>query len=549
MAGIAGIILKKKNENAEDYFSAFKSMMDCLSFSESQERNFYAELPFLFGNVIPISKKTNDRFQHNQSLNLYCIIDGLVFIDEQEKAILVKKYEINETKSDYELVPYLFDHYDEKIIFHIHRDGTIFFFLRPANNDGFIFNDRFGYLPLYFYESDLVFIFSSKIESLLASGLIPNIEFDTTTIAEHLFFNYPLSDNTYIKNIQTLSNASFTHLTGKSSSFQKYWNMGELFNNTPVDEKESMQLIYSGMRKALKKILPQSPQTLNFSLTGGWDSRVILAFILTEFREKLHLFSFGAKDSADITIPQQISEKEHLNYTPFILDQYYLDNSFIQNAKKTIELSNGTRSYKRAHYLYSAQKIAEKSDILISGIFGDQVFKFVKPGGGAVLSQNAINLISSDFSVDQTMEHFITSPFLNYLRFDTKKLNDELAERLKILKQNMNIFDTISQKYYSFRFELNLRKYFGHEVNSYNDFIYSFSPFIDYDFLKDFSQTKYFGSRFPFNSNSIKLKKQSTLLYYNIVNSNFPSLTYYNSTRGFSMHDAITLSGNLKIVL
>jgi len=94
-----------------------------------------------------------------------------------------------------------------------------------------------------------------------------------------------------------------------------------------------------------------------------------------------------------------------------------------------------------------------------------------------------------------------------------------------------------------------LRKYFGHEVNSYNDFIYSFSPFIDYDFLKDFSLTKYFGSRFNFHSDSIKLKKQSTLLYYKIVNNKFPSLTYYNSTRGFSMHDAITLPGNLKIVL
>lgn len=409
-------------------------------------------------------------------------------------------------------------------------------------------NDRLGFLPLYYYESDSYFIFASKIEAILNSGLLPSIKPDATTIAEHLFFNYPISDHTYIENIQTLSNAEFFKITQNNTIREKYWSISEFYDFAPVNKQESFHLLDEGLKHAVGKAISHCENKINLSLTGGWDSRVVLSYLLPQYKTKLNIYSFGAEQSDDILIPQQIARAESLEYTPYILDQHYLDHFFIPNALKTIGLSNGTRNYKRTHYLYAVQQIAEISNFLVTGIFGDEVFKVARPLDGEVLSQNTIDLLQSDFDLDETINKFSNSLILNHLNVNQNKLIEAFGERLTFLKNRMKGFESISRKYYSFRFEYNLRKYFGNEANSYNDFVFCFSPFIDYDFLKDFARTKYFGIHYPFGSNGIRLKKQSTQLYHDIVQENYKPLVVYNSARGYSMKDANIVLGNLKIV-
>ncbi len=99
-----------------------------------------------------------------------------------------------------------------------------------------------------------------------------------------------------------------------------------------------------------------------------------------------------------------------MQYTPVILDHSYLKNSFLQNAKMTISLSGGTRSYKRTHYIYAARKISNYSGIVITGIFGDEVLKTGRPSGGDVLSANTIDFIRSDFDVKKVLMKIKSNP-------------------------------------------------------------------------------------------------------------------------------------------
>lgn len=547
MAGIAGIISKTNNSHENVFSDVLEKMYAKLSFSKKQLGEKYNKGPYYFCNVIPVSSKINNHFQHNKLLNIFCAFDGLIYIDEHEKKHIRDKYNLISAKTDYEFIPYLYDYYKAEFVHHITGWFNLFL-VHVDKQEALLVNDRLGYLPLYYYESDEFFMFASKIECLLASNLLGKIEFDKTTIAEYLYFNYPLSDYTYIKKIQTLANAVILHQKSSTISTNKYWSTNELFGYSPVGKKDSIALINTGLQRAMDKITTQSNKKLNVTLTGGWDSRVVLSKLLPDQSKKLNLYSFGAEDADDILIPKHIAKKEHLKYTSYVLDQAYLDNDFLIHAKRTIELSNGTRNYKRTHYLYAIQKIALFSDMLISGIFGDEIFKVGKPSGGAVLSQNAINCLTSNFNIKETLSDFSKSQFWEYLNGDKKKICSEMKERLITLKSNFSKFNSIEEKYFAFRFELNLRKYFGNEVNSYNDFVYCFSPFIDYDFLENFARTQYFGIHYPFDANSIRLKKQSTQLYHDIVHANYPSLTTYNSARGYSMKDATTLPGNLKIL-
>lgn len=367
MAGIAGIILKEGKIGAAQYKSAISSMLDSLSYTSTQLRNSYADDKCIFGNVVPSSFKSNSHFIFAESIQVYCIVEGLVFLEKEVKEKLLKKTGLEKTCSDYELIPYLFNSSQSNFTTYLTGTYNVFIYNR-RNNEATLYNDRFGSLPLYYFESDSVFIFASKIESIISAGVLSSLEFDKTTILEHLYFNYTLSDHTYIKHIHTLPNATQIDFKQKKVKRSVYWNMNELFDIKQANNIDHIPLINEGIKKSLEKILSRYNQ-INVSLTGGWDSRVILSYLLPDYRDSVQLYSFGATKSDDIIIPSYIAEKEQLNYSPYILDQKYLDKEFPSLAQDTIRLSGGTRNYKRTHYLYAIQKIASFSGILISGIF------------------------------------------------------------------------------------------------------------------------------------------------------------------------------------
>jgi len=542
MAGITGIIFK--NERTD---RTLEVMMEKLAYDEAQLKRTFSDENIAFGNVMPISSKQNDHFVLNEALQIYAIIDGFIFIDQTQRNLMARKYKQTNFKNAYELIPYLYDYYGV--------DATQYFtgvynvcIYSKKNQQILLFNDRLGFLPLYYYESPSVFIFSSKIESILSSGFLPKIKFDYTTIAEHLLFNYPLSDHTYIKNIHTLPSASYVVINSHQTIHKKYWNIGNLFGLNPVSSKESFDLLNDSLQKSIYKMISRKPGDINFSLTGGWDSRVLLAYLLPDEKNRLRTYSFGTALSPDIQIPNEIAEKEGLNHTPYILDNNYLYHSFLPHAKETIKLSNGTRNYKRTHYLYAIKQQSKFSDTLISGIWGDEIFKVGKPVTGTVISSNTLNLFESNFDLNQLFEHNKNKFTLNLAESEENNVFKELESRIQNLNYNLSQYKTLTEKFYAFRFEINLRKYFGNEANSYNDFMHCFSPFTDYDFLKDLSQTSYWGPRYHYNSSKIKDKRRSTFLYQKVTRNKYKPLIYYNSSRGYSMANANSLTGTLKII-
>jgi len=547
LAGIAGIITRHPGPANADLEKAFVAMMKEMAVTDRQECKSHIVENVCFGNVLPVSSTNNNCFQHNEVLGICAAAEGLVFVDSYERALLAERYDIEKNLPDCAFIPFLFDFYRKDFAVHITGWFNIFIY-DGKSGQSYLVNDRLGFLPLYYYESELFFIFASKIEAILSTGLLPGIQPDITTVAEHLFFNYPVSDHTYIENILTLPAAQFVTISEKRFIKEKYWSFGEIFDYAPAGRKKSLDFIDEGLRKAVSKITTRWKDKINFSLTGGWDSRVVLSYLLPDCKDRIHAYSFGARQAPDVLIPMEVARAEGLEYTPYILDQSYLDHDFLPNAIKTIELSGGTRNYKRTHYLYAVKEISGVSDLLITGIFGDEVFKVAGPLGGEVLSGNMIDLLGSDFDLVKMINKFNQSYIPGSFNIERKILIEGFRHRLEHLKESMSGFDSVSKKYYSFRFETNLRKYFGHEANSYNDYVYCFSPFIDADFLDHFARTRYFGIHYPFGSKSILLKKQSTQLYHDIVKVNYGPLLHYNSARGYSMSDANNLLGRFKAI-
>ena len=156
MAGIAGIILKDKREQSKMHKGALASMMQNLYFSEFQKRDCFECENCLFGNVVPVTTQSNDHFHFNADLGLVAVIDGLVFIADTEKRRLSEQYGIDTKASDNYLLPFLFDYYGIDFTKHITGFFNIFI-CNEKTNESFLINDRLGYLPLYYFETEQYF--------------------------------------------------------------------------------------------------------------------------------------------------------------------------------------------------------------------------------------------------------------------------------------------------------------------------------------------------------------------------------------------------------
>jgi len=540
MAGICGIILKDSHHGVGRIDSALEAMMMKLGTNKQQEQKSVSMGNLHFGNVVPLNKKADDTFIYNEKFGVYCIIDGLVYIEESERRIVEKEYNIESLKNVMEYLPYLYLMHGPDYIKKITGWYNIFIADTP-NKKAILSNDRLGLLPMFYYDSGSFLIFASKIESIVASGLIVNFEFDNATIAEQLLYNYPISNHTFLKNISTQPASTHIHCSD-SFELSSYWSPGELIFGSPLSNKKSIDLIDEALLHAILKPFNKHNDPVCVSLTGGWDGRLVLSYVLEKYRDKLRVFSFGAENSPDVTIPKYIAGKEGFSYTPVVLNQDYMDHFFLDSAKRTIVNSNGVRSYRRAHYLYAMPILGKISDTIVSGNFGDEMLKFSNVMPSEVISKELISLIQSGFSKRPAPgnggEH-LSSGYFNR--------NDELYSRLQLLEKELSGYDNLSQKYFHLKLTRIAPKFFGSEINSYNDYISSFSPFLDYDFIFALNRTCYAGIHYPFNGNKLKHKEMATLLYAKLMKINYRKLLYYPTDRGFSIADVTNPFGKMVV--
>lgn len=544
MAGLFCYIAKNGSNIPSENTMAdvFKSMS--YNFSQSKKQITFGDI--ILASVSRIGDSTEDNYSFNDKFMINCFCEGLFFIDNKIKDNIIDKYKIESKLPEIQYLSYLFIEFGEEVNKYLSGNYNIFFHL-IKKNEIIIINDYLGTLPLFIYEDNEKIIYCSKLNSIVK--ILGKIEVDETSILEQLLFNYILSDNTLIKNIKTISNASIIKITQGNSCSRKYWGIEEFFNYEKISYKNSYEILNNSLKESCNKIFEYNAGKKAMSLTGGWDSRLVLSMIDQKYHKEIYTYSFGAENAPDIKIPQMISAQEGFSYTPYILDNRYLLNDFIKNASDTIVLSNGARSYKRSHYLYSIKEISKKNRLVITGIFGDQVLKNGKPKGNEVISQNAISLIENSFdninidSFNKELKNLVSD--LNLKEEVIKELNRRISDikiDFKGLKNN-------SEVYAKFRFEYNLRKYFGYEINSYNDFILTYSPFVEKNFVKNYFKTDYASHRYSFKHSTLRQKKQSTTLYAKLITKNYPKMAQYSSDRGYSMKQALSIEGSILIMI
>lgn len=212
----------------------------------------------------------------------------------------------------------------------------------------YLFRDRLGIKPLFYYWDGEHFAFSSEMKSLLKVNYIKeNIEINYSAVTEFLHLGYIPEPNTIYRKIHKFPAGHFGIVDGQGMRLEAYWMIeGAIRRNlisNPVDAKKRLkELVEESVSSRLMSDVP-----FGSFLSGGIDSSLVSAVAQKHTNGKLNTFSIGFKEAKfnesqyarDIANylgtnhhEHYVSQKEALEQIPTLLDYYdepYADSSAI----------------------------------------------------------------------------------------------------------------------------------------------------------------------------------------------------------------------------
>ena len=237
---------------------------------------------------------------YNRRHSLWLVLDGTI----TNKANLIDdlKRDSRPVSADDDittLIIHAFEAWDCDFINKIEGDFAIAIF-DDNREQLFLFRDRIGKKPLYWYHDHRHFVFSSDLKALLTTGLIPQTTaFDA--LATYLFFGYFPQDVTPIEKVNKLLPAHYlrVHLD-HNKAIQQYWSYSDLFCKEPCcAPDEETEYLDALLQQAVKKMLPSEEESGCF-VSGGLGSASIAHYLCDASKDHPpSTFTIGFKGETD----------------------------------------------------------------------------------------------------------------------------------------------------------------------------------------------------------------------------------------------------------
>lgn len=253
------------------------------------------------------------------------------------------------------------------------------FIFHKESKDLFIFTDPLSTKPIYYYQSESLFIFASELKVI--SRFLLNSKINTRENVDAwrciLTFGYLLEDITPIQGVKKLMHGSYLHVNfhENSSKLYKYYNLPS-HSQKELTDRELMENIYEKIVKATK-LEWEKDDEYNYDhfgfLSGGLDSRLNVLLASKLGYKNINTLTFSQTGTLDYKISSAISKDECFNHTFLPLDNgSYLEKDLYQY----VEANDGlVVLHGAAHLQHSISQFNfEKTGLGHSGQIGDVVF-------------------------------------------------------------------------------------------------------------------------------------------------------------------------------
>lgn len=305
------------------------------------------------------------------------IFNGEIYDYKKIKCELQKKGYHFTTESDTEVLLYSFVEWKEKVMDHI--DGICAFAVLDIMMDRlYLFRDRCGVKPLYYYCCGSDFAFASELKGIVKLCSNVNFKIDNTALYDYHTYLYIPEPKTMYQNVYKLPAAHYLVYDTKNHKVletKRYWKVrlntkeGSVLSKKQLDEKAA-ELRFHLDRAVARQIIADVP--VGTFLSGGVDSSIITS-VVHNHMEDVTAYTIGFQDKRydESVYALEMAEIMHVKCKSRLL----LKNDFEQIQPILPELYDEPYADTSAYPTYFVSRFAKNDvTVVLTGDGGDELF-------------------------------------------------------------------------------------------------------------------------------------------------------------------------------
>ncbi len=370
MCGIAGVITKK-GFKVEDVLSTLNHRgPDSSGFYEYRDLTlFHSRL-----SILDLSENGNQPMI-SEDENYVIVFNGEIYNHLDLRKKINHKFK---STCDTETILSLFQEFGPDFLNELNGIFSLAIFDK-IKNELILARDHFGVKPLYIYQDENSFIFSSEIKTFLQFDIDRSI--DIQSISNYITFLWSPGESTPFKNVKKLLPGTFYNLKVNDPTKMeciKFFEVASKVEKVSYSEEEAINLLEKKIVNAVKRQL-LSDVPVGFFLSGGLDSSLIVAIANKISDKKLECFTLNDTNSynnledfqSDLFYAKKVS-----NYLGVNLNIVDAEVDILDDLDKMVWFLDEPQADPACIHVRNIAELARKKNIkvLIGGTAGDDLF-------------------------------------------------------------------------------------------------------------------------------------------------------------------------------
>ena len=398
MCGINGIINKNKNIPISDALSKMTNSMTNRGPDDEGYFLFDNQFTHAIGNDsiakndIHINATLNNKYKLGFGFRQLKILDlsnnsHQPMRDETKKYWIVfngEIYNYKEIKRELINLGYtFFSNSDTEVVLNAYKEWNskcldkfngmfAFSVFDSLRNQVFIARDRIGIKPLYYFQNEDQFIFSSTQKAIIDSKIYrPKINWEG--LHQNFRFSIAQRPTTCFEEINALESAHYLKLDLNNNSIEKkqYWEIPTNTQDFSMTENEALSMVEEGLFESINYRLNADVEVGTF-MSGGIDSTTI-AVMASKCHPNIKCLTLGFKGFEEYDEVIQATDTVKLHGLNHIIN-YASPNEVLKNIDAAVTAYEEPYHHLSANYILSKMAAENDLKVVLSGLGGDELF-------------------------------------------------------------------------------------------------------------------------------------------------------------------------------
>ncbi|MCG9553875.1 asparagine synthetase B family protein [Vibrio sp. Isolate32] len=256
-----------------------------------------------------------------------------------------------------------------------------------------VISDRYGLKSTYMEtDNKKVKSFSNDLNTIVFREDVQH-SVCNESISTFLSLGHLLENRTMFEGISRVSPATihYVDLKDGTHSSQVYWKWSNIKKRSDISFDEAVDTLYVLFKESIGNCLKSmTNDRLAVCLSGGLDSRVLLAEAVKQFDGEIQTFTFGKEGCLDFELAKKVADIAGVKSNFFTVDE---SNWFDQRVEGVLT-TGGMFNITHMHALVALEEMSAFSNYMLNGYLGDAVL------GGSYLLREYLDT-KNNFSAAQ----------------------------------------------------------------------------------------------------------------------------------------------------